>query len=283
MNRFTGVCCALMLLMVMACSKPEKGAEGSLFVIGGGTRSAELIKGMLETAGLGPGEYILILPMASAEPEESTAYIASQLTNAGASHPIHMIDFRKADSANPALIDSVANAGLIYIPGGDQSRFMASIEGSGIYDAIHQAYMQGACIAGTSAGAAVMSRWMITGTQLSGDTSYQETFDRLVDKNIEFKPGLGLLTHAIIDQHFIKRSRYNRLFSALAAHPDLTCIGIDESTAIIVKGDTVEVMGENQVVVAKNPEGLSVSPEGRITFQDIQLQILADGARFVLP
>lgn len=268
--------------MVFACGKTVKEAEGSLFIIGGGTRSPELIGSMLETANLKPDEFILILPMASAEPEESAAYITAQLKAAGASNPIHVMDFRQVSPEDPERIDSVRQAGLIYIPGGDQSRFMASIEDTTLLYVILQAYNKGACIAGTSAGAAVMSRWMITGTQLSGDTTYQETFDRLQDSNIEFKAGLGL-TEAIIDQHFIKRSRYNRLFSALAAHPELPCIGIDESTAIIVRGRQVQVVGEHQVVVATEPKGLGVSPKGRITFEDIHLQVLADGDRFQLP
>src|SRR4051794_25051208 len=102
-----------------------------------------------------------------------------------------------------------------------------------VYKAIHAAYQNGATIAGTSAGAAVMSRYMITGKELVGDTTSNATFKKLRNKNIEFEEGLGLLQFDIIDQHFIVRSRYNRLLSALARFPAFTCIGIDEATAII--------------------------------------------------
>ncbi len=73
-----------------------------------------------------------------------------------------------------------------------------------------------------------MSQRMITGQQLLGDTSYAATFKKLWSGNIEFGEGLGLITSAILDQHFIVRSRYNRLLSAIAAYPRLYGIGIDE-------------------------------------------------------
>src|SRR5690606_7634851 len=112
------------LIGFLACGKTGKEpGSGTLFIIGGGERTPELIQSMLETADLKPGESILILPMASAEPEESAAYIREQIkTSDGAAHPIHVMDFRALPTGDPARIDSVRKAGLIYIPGGDQSR-----------------------------------------------------------------------------------------------------------------------------------------------------------------
>ena len=106
-----------------------------------------------------------------------------------------------------------------------------------IQTAIQTAYKNGATIAGTSAGAAMMSHYMITGNQLLDDTSYASTFPKLWNNNLEIKEGLSLLDSAIIDMHFIARSRYNRLLTAIAKYPTLPCIGIDEGTAIIVHGN----------------------------------------------
>src|SRR6476659_4713664 len=110
-----------------------------------------------------------------------------------------------------------------------------------IQAAIQKAYHDGATVAGTSAGAAMMSYYMLTGNQLLGDTTYESTFPKLWNNNIEIKEGLGLLDSAIIDQHFIARSRYNRMLTAIAKYPTLPCIGIDEGTAIIVHGNNVKV------------------------------------------
>ena len=151
-----------------------------------------------------------------------------------------------------------------------------------VWDAIHEAYKNGATIAGTSAGAAVMSRYMITGKELLGDTTYHATFRKIWKNNIEFQEGLGLLPKAIIDQHFIARSRYNRLFSALAAFPEFPCIGIDEATAIIVKGDKATVTGESQVIVLKQPKNLQTTEKGLIKLNDVHLSIYTEGDVFDL-
>jgi len=177
-------------------------------------------------------------------------------------------------------LDSLKHAKLIYIAGGDQSRFMNVVLHTPVYDAIHTAYANGATVAGTSAGAAVMSRYMITGKELIGDTAYNATFKKLRDKNLELQEGLGLVDSAIVDQHFIVRSRYNRLLSALAKFPDYPCIGIDESTAIIVHGNTATVTGESQVIVFRNPKGLKITDKGLIKFSDIQLSIYTAGDEF---
>jgi len=152
-----------------------------------------------------------------------------------------------------------------------------------IHKAICVAYKRGSTIAGTSAGAAVMSKQMITGNQLLGDTTYFETFNKLWNNNIEFAEGLGLLSSVIIDQHFIVRSRYNRLLSALAKFPDYTCIGIDESTAIIVDQNKVTVTGEGQVVKLCCLKNLPIKKTNSlIKFQDAQLSIYTSGDSFKL-
>ena len=117
---------------------------------------------------------------------------------------------------------------------------------------------------------------MITGTQLL-DTVYKETFNKLWDQNIEFAEGLGLLKNTIIDQHFLKRNRYNRLISALAAHPDLVCVGIDEGTAIIVSGNKATVAGESQVIRIAKPKNIKKTDRGLIKFTQAEFGIFTAG------
>jgi cyanophycinase len=265
---FLSLLFAVFCVLVNAQSKP---AKGNLFIIGGGNRSDALMKEMLNTAALKANDYIIILPMASEIPDSGFKSIAAQLKRLD-NKTIRNFNFRKHDVNDKKWIDSLTGAKLIYILGGDQNRFMKSVLNTPVYTAIHNAYQNGATIAGTSAGAAVMSKYMITGKQLL-DTVYKETFNKLWDKNIEFTEGMGLLENTIIDQHFLKRNRYNRLISALAAHPDLVCVGIDESTAVIVHGNRATVAGESQVIRLANPKDLKNTNNGLLKFKQVDFGI----------
>lgn len=255
--------------------------KGKLFIIGGGHRSPEFIKTLLNTAQLSKKDYIAVLPMSSEEPDTGYYYIKIQLERA-CSNTIANLNFTKDKLQNKTWLDSLERAKLIFITGGDQARFMNLVLNTPVYTSIHKAYKNGSTIAGTSAGAAMMSKKMITGNELLGDTTYHETFRKLWINNIEIKEGLGLLDSAIIDQHFIARSRYNRLFSALAQFPDFPCIGIDEATAIIVQGSKATVAGESQVVVISHPQGLQINELGLIKFSDVQMSIYTAGDEFML-
>ncbi|MDN3586716.1 cyanophycinase [Pedobacter aquatilis] len=249
--------------------------KGSLFIIGGGNRSDELMQKMLHTAKLTPKDYIIVLPMSSEVPDEGFEFFSKQIKKLD-NRVIRNFNFAKHDVNDKKWIDSLSNAKLIYILGGDQSRFMKVVLNTPVYDAIHKASKNGSTIAGTSAGAAVMSKYMITGTQLL-DSVYKETFNKLWDKNIEFSQGMGLLENTIIDQHFLKRNRYNRLISALAAHPDMVGVGIDESTAIIVHGNKATVAGQSQVIRIANPQDLKKTDKGLLKFTKAEFGIFTDG------
>ena len=250
-------------------------------MIGGGNRSSQLIQALLSTAKLSAKDYIVVLPMATQEPDTAYYYIKIQLEKA-CRNTIANLNFTKKDTSNTKWLDSLQHAKLIFITGGDQSRFMNIVRHTPIQQAILKAYNNGATVAGTSAGAALMSSHMITGNHLLGDTTYHETFTELRNDNIEIQHGLGLLTSAIVDQHFIVRSRYNRLLLALAKYPDLACIGIDEATAIVVHGKNVKVTGEGQVILFSNPQNLRTTQNGYIKFDDVRMSIYTDGDSFHL-
>ena len=268
--------------LVQAQTKLQSSSKGKLFLIGGGNRSSALILKLIETARLNKKDHIAILPMASAKPDSSFYYIKIQLEKA-CGNTIANLNFTIDKINDQQWIDSLKNAKLIFIAGGDQSRFMRLVLKSPIYNAIHYAYKRGSVIAGSSAGAALMSKYMITGNQLLGDTAYLETFGKLWNNNIEFTEGLGLLDSVIIDQHFIVRSRYNRLISSLAKFPNYICLGIDESTAIIVHHKKVTVAGEGQVIKLCCPKNLETKkPEPFIKFQNAQLSIYTPGDSFMI-
>lgn len=251
--------------------------KGSLFIIGGGERSPELMKELIETAALSPTDYIVILPMATSIPVESVALISSELSGI-CNNPIASFNFTKTQANdNQTWIDSVQNARLIYITGGDQNRFMDVVSGTGLYTALHQAFNNGATISGTSAGAAVMSEIMITGEEKD-----KGGFKEIKKNNVVTSQGMGFVTSAVIDQHFIRRSRYNRLLSILADYPGKVVIGIDEGTAIIVKGNKIRVAGESQVVVISQPKKRRISDKNKVGFNNAKLSLLIPGDDFKL-
>jgi len=265
----------LSLILIISSFLLKAQNKGNLFIIGGGNRSDELMQKMLQTANLKSTDYIVVLPMASEVPDVGFETLSKQLKKLNNS-TIRNFNFAKHDVNDKTWTDSLANAKLIYILGGDQSRFMNVVLNTPVYDAIHKAYKSGSTIAGTSAGAAVMSKYMITGKQLL-DTVYRETFNKLWNKNIEFSKGMGLLENTIIDQHFLKRNRYNRLISALAAHPNMVGVGIDESTAIIVHGSKATVTGESQVIRIANPKNLKSTDKGLLKFSKAEFGIFTVG------
>jgi len=270
---------ALILLLMTTCLLQAQNSKGKLFIIGGGDRSDDLMKQVLAVAELGKKDYIVVLPMSSEEPDSSFIFFKTQMVKL-TQNPIVMLNFNKETAQNKKLTDSVQKAKLIFISGGDQSRFMSVVHNTPIKTAIQKAYENGSTISGTSAGAAVMSEKMITGNQKL-EKEYSGTFDNIRYNNLETAEGLGLLKTAVIDQHFLKRNRYNRLISALVEFPDLTGIGIDEATAIIVRNNEVEVAGESEVIVVRNPKGIQKSKKNNlISIENLQMSIYTAGQKF---
>ncbi|MNQ31165.1 Cyanophycinase [compost metagenome] len=253
--------------------------KGKFFIIGGGDRSDALMKQVLAVAELSKKDYIVVLPMSSEEPDSSFIFFKTQMVKL-TSNPIVMLNFNAATAQNKVLTDSVQKAKLIFISGGDQSRFMNVVQNTPVKTAIQKAYENGSTISGTSAGAAVMSEKMITGNQKL-QKEYSGTFDNIRYDNLETSEGLGLLKIAVIDQHFLKRNRYNRLLSALVEFPALTGIGIDEATAIIVRNNQIEVAGESEVIVIKNPKGILKSKNNNlISIEKLEMSIYTAGQKF---
>ena len=235
----------LCLCWICSCTSDPR-AKGSLLIIGGGDRTPTIIQKALKESNVGDQDYIVILPMAGEEPDTSFEYMAKDFrpfTNASLAN----LNFSDSSRNRSTMLDSLRHAKLIMICGGDQRVFMQVVRGNEIEQAIWEAYRRGALIAGTSAGAAVMSEVMITGDQ-KRDTAYSPTYAVVEKDNAVYEKGLGFIQDGIIDQHFIVRSRYNRLITAMADYPGLWGMGVDEATAVWIQGNHAEVVGESQVV-----------------------------------
>lgn len=224
--------------------------RGSLVIVGGGDRSEAMMRRFVELAG-GAGARIAVVPNASSEPEETGRSLVAELDSLGARAFVYHLDRKAAGTAAAARrLDSV---GGIWFSGGDQAFVTAALAGTAVQRAMQRRYREGAAVGGTSAGAAIMSDSMITGNQTPpGDTTgyYGDEYPAIARRRVEIVPGLGFLPEAIVDQHFIRRERHNRLLSAVLERPKLLGVGIDESTALEVGPDgRWRVLGESSVVI----------------------------------
>lgn len=269
----------LLVVLVAACSAPESGPRGTLVIIGGGSRPESIIERIIQEANLREGGYGVVLPMSSAS--DSAVYFAAEPFRKAGVQTVVGLAFKKGEVPNQSKLDSLRAARLIYITGGDQNRFMDVVEGTEIATAIREAYEKGAVVAGTSAGAAVMSEKMTTGNQLR-DTTYTSTFKVIESNNLEIKPGLGLISGVLIDQHFLIRSRHNRLLTGVIDYPDHMGIGIDESTAVVVKKGVAEVIGNAQVIIIRNPQRSKKQAGNKLGAAGLKVDILLPGEKFDL-
>jgi cyanophycinase len=265
-------------LIFSSCQKSKK--QGKLFIIGGGEISSAVIDKMITESGIDKSGYGVILPMSSEEPDTAAFYTAADFSGRGCSN-VYGLSFKKGIPFSQSRIDSIRYAKMVFISGGDQSRFMDIITGTPVKEAIHEAFNKGSLICGTSAGAALMSEKMITGNELKYPQN-ESGFYTMEAKNIEIIEGLGMLETVIIDQHFIKRKRLNRLISVCMENPDNLCVGIDESTAILVDDDEASIYGANQVVVLRNKSIETKVENGLLGAKGLQLNVYLPGESFSL-
>jgi cyanophycinase len=237
------LCFALALVVICAGAQAAEAPKGSLVIIGGGLRAnnAEVWQKIVELAG-GKGARIAVFPTAAGTPEREGRLTADALNRYGAQAFVVPVaprlagtDARKA-ADDPALASKVRDAGGVFFTGGDQARITSTLrrpDGSNtaVLDALWALYRRGGVIAGTSAGAAIMSSTMF----------YDPPLDVLpVLKNgvvdgKDIAPGLGFVGNDVfIDQHFLIRGRFARMLPAMLAKGYTLGLGIDENTAVVV-------------------------------------------------
>jgi len=226
---------------------------------------------------------IVVIPNASADPVGVGRRQAAELARYGAD-TVQCLLFDRLNADSLPHLEVIRGVTGIFFSGGDQTRLTRDLNQTRLLAEIHAAYQRGAVIAGTSAGAAVMSAIMITGGELvNRDTS--NAFAGIMAKNVATEAGFGFVDEAIIDQHFIKRRRQNRLLSLTLENPHLLGIGIDEATAIVVKPDrTFEVIGENTVMVFDARRAVSIGTDsvGNLAGHQITCHLLRSGQQFDL-
>jgi cyanophycinase len=222
---------------------------------------------------------IRVITAASGDPESVWQSYRDVFMSLGVQDVQRLALDDRASAHQPQLQAEILQADGIFMSGGDQSKLMDTLWDTPAYQALHQAFhLNRCCIGGTSAGAAVMSRHMIA----QGPAVLRPSKEA-VDTDI----GLGLLSQAVVDQHFSERRRLARLLSTLAMRPDLLGVGIDEDTALVIeRGEAIEVIGKGTVTLVDPSQMQSNVNEletlEQIEMLGVQLHLLPAGHRYSL-
>lgn len=256
----------------------SNGTEGPLIIIGG-HEDKEGDKLILKAVAkrLNGGKLVLAT-IASRAPEGYFESYQKAFGALGVDQLVELYVEDRADTHDPGTLAVLDGAAGVFFSGGDQLRISSQIGDTPIEKAIRDVWRRGGVLAGTSAGASVMSDTMM----VRGSSA--ETH-RIGD--LQMAPGLGLVRDVIIDQHFAERGRIGRLLGAVAQSPRVLGLGIDEDTAIILQGDDFEVIGSGGVYIV-DAEGVTASniaeakTERALSMLDVRLHVLADGDGFNL-
>ncbi|RIW29006.1 cyanophycinase [Bacillus salacetis] len=253
---------------------------GELLIIGGNEEKykglsilgtfAELVKRKTGKVG--------ILPAASRIQEEVGGNYSDIFADLGIEDSVVISITDRKDAHLPELRDALEGMSALFITGGDQSLLAERVEGTPFHQSLLRKWEDGMILAGTSAGASIMGKEMIVSSKIK---LHDDTLKVFMGR------GFGILEDLIIDQHFSQRGRFGRLIGAMAEMPDKIGIGIDENTAILLRGDEFIVLGEHQVFVIDGQDGKVFKPEvpeesSELTATDFKLHTLKAGFRFSL-
>jgi cyanophycinase len=206
-------------------------SAGTLVIVGGGMLPDAIRDRFLQLAG-GKKARLVVIPTASGRSDRlMRAYRYWKVQGAAS---VDMLDTSSRARANdPEFVKPLREATGVWMGGGDQSRLVGVYRGTAVERELQKVLARGGVIGGTSAGASVMSSVMILGGNPLPKVG----------------TGFGFLSGVVIDQHFQNRKRLNRLLNVLTAHPECLGLGIDEQTAVVVRGRTLTVLGNANVRV----------------------------------
>ncbi|NLZ93125.1 MAG: cyanophycinase [Firmicutes bacterium] len=257
-----------------------KQQQGQLVIIGGAEDKkgeCKILRRFFKLAG-GRNAHIVVLSTASSDPHAGIQY--QRIFNDFGAEQVQVFAIQnREEAASTQFCDSLKDSTGIFFTGGDQLRITGILGGSVLGGELLKSFERGAVIAGTSAGASVMSETMLVGG-LDDATPSKEI--------IRMAPGLGLIKDVIVDQHFAQRGRIGRLLTVVAHNPYILGIGIDEDTAIVIDGtEEFEVIGSGTVTVL---DGRQVthsnvsesSPDQPLALINVKVHILPSEYRFNL-
>ena len=205
-------------------------------IVGGNMQDPAIVKRFIDLAG-GPEAPIVIIPTAG-EGDEYDQYWSGlkQWRENGAQKltVLHTRDRKAADSE--AFVKPIRDARGVFFAGGRQWRLADSYLDTLTHKELQKLLDRGGVIGGSSAGASILTSFMVR-----GDTKSNEKM--IGDHTV----GLGFLKNAAVDQHLLRRNRQFDMLEVIDKHPELLGIGLDEDTAIVVQGDQFDVIGKSYV------------------------------------
>lgn len=212
---------------------PPAGIDGSLVIVGGGKMPDDIREQFVRLGGGKQGRLVVIPTAGMRVDKGDSASFAKPWKSAGFADVtvLHTRDRKRAD--DPKFVAPLKTATAVWFGGGSQQRIADAYVGTAVEKELHALLKRGGVIGGTSAGAAIMSRVMIARG----------------NPRAVIAKGLDLLPDVTIDQHFSQRKRKPRLVGVLKKHPERVGLGIDESTAVIVRGRRMLVVGKGKVTV----------------------------------
>jgi cyanophycinase len=259
---------------------PDGAVRGFIIPIGGAEEKQNdplILQRFVELCG-GENADIVVLPTASRLQDTGARY--ERIFRELGAADVTAVDFdTRRDCAESNRLDRIARASGVFFTGGNQLRITTLIGGTPVAKLIRERNAHGMHVAGTSAGAAVLSEHMIAFGEEGGSPRAG---------SVGLSPGLGLTNRFIIDQHFRQRDRLGRLTTALAFNPFAVGIGLDEDTAAFIGPDnTLEVEGSGAITVVDASQ-LQFSSLDRIDDGEpvcllgLNIHILVRGATFNL-
>ncbi|GLH72715.1 cyanophycinase [Geothrix limicola] len=257
-----------LVLAALSLNAANPAPKGTLVIVGGGGMPQEILDAFLQASG-GRGGVVGIIPTSTSDPDGALKEWKADLDKAGLT--CVALDVRtREDSSRKDLLDQAARCTGFWFSGGDQNLVGDKIVGTPLQRVVLARYAEGAAIGGTSAGAAIMSKVMLTGEDRNG----QEALSEFGPGAYRTREGMGFLPQGVVvDQHFLRRGRENRLFSVLMEHPDHLGLGIDEATALVVKNGRATVLGQRSVMVF-DPAGMT---SNGAAFQNLRIHLLKAG------
>lgn len=253
-------------------------SSGPLIVIGGHEDKDGDRKILGEIASRLQGGKLVIATVASRQPDGYFESYRKAFGTLGLNDLVELYVSEREETRSARTHAILEGAAGIFFTGGDQLRISSQIGDTPVEQAVKDLHARGGLIAGTSAGASVMSETMLV--RGSSAESY-----RIGD--LHMAPGLGLIRDVIIDQHFAERGRIGRLLGAVAQNPRVLGIGIDEDTAIIIEDRRFRVLGRGAVYIVDGSQisHSNIAEAGReeaLSMFGVHLHVLADGNSYDL-
>lgn len=254
--------------------------KGNLMIVGGGDTPGAVQEKFVALSGGAGKARIAVIPMASMHFDEEAEEVIGDFRKLGAD--VQLLEMSREEAHKHSSVELAETFDGYWFLGGDQSRLASILGGTATIKAIERRYHEGATVGGTSAGAAIMSAVMLTGRWRTAKNEEETEFLSIAKGMKEVSSGFGFFKGAIVDQHFMKRARYNRLLSAVLDNPQLIGVGIDEETALLVRPDGMwEVIGNHYVKIfdARRAKIIEDS-DSMAKASDIRMHVLPAGSTF---